>query len=79
MKLYVSNLDFAVLEENLQELFATHGRVDGVTLAREPYSGESRGFGFVDMPDDDARAAMDALHGRDYRGRPLRVSQARGD
>lgn len=77
MKLYVGNLPYSTSEDELRSLFETHGQVDSVKLITDRATGRSRGFGFVEMPDEDARTAIDALAGQDLGGRKLVVDQAR--
>ena len=74
-KLYVGNLSFSVTSDDLQELFAQHGTVLSVNLITDRESGRPRGFGFVEM--EDSQAAIDALDGREFEGRALKVNVAR--
>ncbi len=77
-KLYVANLGYGVRDEDLRNLFLAHGPVRSAEVIRDRGTGESRGFGFVEMEDErDARAALAGLHGKDVRGRPLSVTEAR--
>jgi RNA recognition motif-containing protein len=76
-KIYVGNLNYGTTEETLRTLFAEHGEVVSVNLITDRYSGESKGFGFVEMATDEgATAAIAALNGRDVDGRKLRVDIA---
>ena len=76
--IYVGNLPYNVTEDDLRELFAQHGTVDRVALIMDRMTGRSRGFAFVDMPDDSAaQAAIDALNGTEMEGRSLTVNVAR--
>lgn len=78
MRIYVGNLPFSMREEELRNLFEAHGTVNTADVILERDSGRSRGFGFVDMPnDDEARQAIDALNDHEEGGRPLRVNEAR--
>ena len=77
MKLYVGNLPFSMEESSLRALFEEHGTVDSVAIITDRDTGRSRGFGFVEMPDDDARSAMSALDNYNADGRNLRVNEAR--
>ena len=77
MKLYVGNLPFSMDEGQLQALFAEHGTVDSAVVITDRNTGRSRGFGFVEMADDSARNAMDALDNHKVDGRPLKVNEAR--
>jgi len=75
-KLYVGNLPFTATEEGVRELFATHGTVDKVSLINDRDTGRPRGFGFVEMSNADASRAMQALNGKDFEGRSLKVNEA---
>jgi len=78
MNIYVGNLSFSTTEEGLRSLFEQSGPVDTVTIIQDRVTGRSRGFGFVEMPDEsDGQAAIDALDGNDFDGRNLKVNQAR--
>ena len=78
LRIYVGNLSFDTSEQSLSELFSEHGTVSSCSIVTDRMTGRSRGFGFVEMSDDEeARAAMDALNGRDLEGRSLKVSEAR--
>lgn len=77
MKLYVGNLSFDTTEQELQALFAEHGAVQSANLVTDRETGRPRGFGFVEMNDDDARNAMAALNGKNVGGRDLTVNEAR--
>ncbi len=78
MRLYVGNLSFNTAEQELEALFATIGQVASVHLVRDRATGQSRGFGFVEMADAaQGRAACDALHEREFEGRRLTVNEAR--
>lgn len=77
-KLYVGNLTFDVTENDLQDLFAPHGPVTEVNLVQDRFTGKARGFGFVTMETKEgADAAIQALNGKDYKGRALTVNEAR--
>jgi hypothetical protein len=75
-KLYVGNLPFTATEDQVRTLFAAHGTVDKVSLINDRETGRPRGFGFVEMPGADASRAMQALDGKDFGGRPLKVNEA---
>lgn len=78
MKLYVGNLSFETTENDIQDLFEQHGQVGEVRLMMDRMTGKSRGFAFVTMNDDEqAKAAMSTLNGKDFNGRPLTVNEAR--
>ena len=75
-KLYVGNLPFSATESEVNELFSQHGNVHSVALINDRETGRPRGFGFVEMDDDAAVAAMEKLNGFEMGGRPLRVNEA---
>ncbi len=76
-KLYVGNLSFSSTEDELRDLFEQHGKVSSVNVITDRETGRSRGFGFIEMDEDSAaNAAMEALDGRDFGGRNLRVNEA---
>ena len=78
MNMYVSNLSYNTGEAELTELFSSFGSVSSVKIITDRETGRSRGFGFVEMPQDsDAEAAMSALNQKIIEGRPLSVSEAR--
>ena len=78
MNIYVGNLSRDVTEDELREIFQNHGYVDSAIVVKDRYSGESRGFGFVEMPNnDEANSAMQELNGKDLKGNIIKVSQAR--
>ena len=77
MRIYVGNLPFRTNSEELREIFAEHGEVQDCVIPVDRDSGRSRGFGFVDMDDEEARNAITALDGYDMDGRQLRVNEAR--
>jgi RNA recognition motif-containing protein len=78
MKLYVGNLSFRTNEPELEQLFASVGQVTSVNLVRDRATGQSRGFGFVEMADEaQGRAACEQLNEREFEGRRLTVNEAR--
>ncbi|MEE4256749.1 MAG: RNA-binding protein [Bacteroidales bacterium] len=78
MNIYVGNLDFKVTEQDLNELFNEFGQVESARLITDKYSGRSKGFGFVVMEDDsEANEAIEALNGKDFKGRDMTVNEAR--
>ena len=78
MKLYVGGLGYDITEKALEELFAEHGTVTSTAIIKDRDSGQSKGFGFVEMADDtEAKAAMAALNGKDVSGRSIMVNEAR--
>lgn len=77
-RLYVGNLRYTVTSEMLQEMFEPYGAVTSAQVLSDRETGRSRGFGFVEMPnDDEAQAAIESLDGQDHEGRRLTVNEAR--
>jgi cold-inducible RNA-binding protein len=78
MNIYVGNLSRDVSESELKEAFAAFGTVQTASIIKDKYSGESRGFGFVEMPNkDEADKAIAAMNGKDLKGRNLTANEAR--
>ena len=77
MKLYVGNLSFDTTEERLQSLFQEHGAVTSAAIVTDRDTGRPRGFGFVEMDDSAAKAAMSVLNGKEIDGRELTVNEAK--
>jgi len=78
MNIYCGNLSYDLSEEELREAFAAHGAVDDARVIQDKFSGKSRGFGFVEMPnDEEAKAAITALNGTMLKGRELTANEAR--
>ena len=76
--IYVGNLPYTTTGDDLVELFQVHGAVTSGQVIIDKFSGRSRGFGFVEMSDDnEADTAIESLNGQDYGGRPLTVNEAR--
>jgi RNA recognition motif-containing protein len=75
-KLYVGNLPFTATEESVRALFAPHGTIESLALVTDRDSGQPRGFGFIEMANADAARAVQALNGKDFGGRALRVNEA---
>jgi cold-inducible RNA-binding protein len=77
-KIFVGNFSFSTTEADLRQLFEPYGAIDSVTVVTDRDTGRSRGFGFVEMPNDsEAEAAITALNGNADGGRPLTVNEAR--
>ncbi len=76
-KIYVGNLSFNATESELRDAFGAHGEVLSVSIVMDRDTGRSRGFGFVEMDDAGADAAISALNGHEMGGRTLRVDEAR--
>ena len=78
MNIYVGNLSYQTTEDEIRDAFGTHGEVSSVAIITDKYSGQSKGFGFVEMSSDDsAKAAISALDGTDLSGRQIKVNEAR--
>ena len=78
MNIYVGNLAYSVTEEDLKRTFEAYGQVETANVIKDQYSNQSKGFGFVEMPDQaEAQAAISALNGKDLNGRTLTVNEAR--
>ena len=78
MNIYVGNLSYQSTEDELRDLFAEFGDVVSTKLIVDKFTGQSKGFGFVEMSNNsEAQKAMDALNGRDVNGRSITVNQAR--
>ena len=75
--IYVGNLPFSATESEIRELFEAHGEVHSVNLIEDRETGRPRGFGFVEMDESAADAAINALAGTDFGGRSLNVNEAR--
>lgn len=78
MNIYVGNLSFDLTAEDLRQAFEAYGEVSSVNIITDKYSGQSRGFGFVEMPDKtEAQTAIENLNGKDLSGRQINVNEAR--
>jgi cold-inducible RNA-binding protein len=77
LNIYVGNLSFSATESDLREAFQGFGTVEKAAIITDKVTGQSRGFGFVEMPNrDEAEKAIAALNGRDLKGRALKVNEA---
>jgi RNA recognition motif-containing protein len=78
MNIYVGNISRDANDTDLQELFSVYGEISSVKIIRDNFTGESKGFGFVEMPDNSAaQKAIDELNSKDLKGRNLTVNEAR--
>ncbi|MDQ7839221.1 MAG: RNA-binding protein [Thermodesulfobacteriota bacterium] len=78
MKIYVGNLSYETSENDLREEFSAFGETTSVEIVKDKYSGQSRGFAFVEMSDaKEAQSAIDALNNKELKGRNLSVNEAR--
>jgi RNA recognition motif-containing protein len=78
MNIYVGNISRTATEQDIREAFQAFGEISSVAIIKDKFSGESRGFGFVEMPNkDEGDKAIAALNGKDFKGRSLTVNEAR--
>lgn len=73
-KLFIGNLPASTSTEDLETLFSQFGRVRSSRLVTDVFSGQCKGFGFIEMEGHEARAAIAGLNGKDYNGKPLKVN-----
>jgi RNA recognition motif-containing protein len=77
-KLYVGNLPYSVTNEDLRDLFSQSGTVESASVVSDKFSGQSKGFGFVEMADaGEAAAAIQSLDGTEFKGRNIKVNEAK--
>ncbi len=77
MNIFVANLSYRIESSDLQDIFEEYGEVSSAKIVNDRETGRSRGFGFVEMSDDDAaRKAIEELHGAEYDGREMTVKEA---
>ena len=78
MNIYVGNLSYDTTEGDLREAFESFGQIESVKIIVDEFSGRSKGFGFVEMPaEEEAKAAISGLDGKELKGRTLKVNKAR--
>jgi RNA recognition motif-containing protein len=78
MNIYVGNLSFKTTEKGLKEVFETFGVVKSAKIIMDGFTGKSKGFGFVEMPDNvEAKAAINGMNGREFEKSPLKVNEAK--
>ena len=78
MNIYVGKLSYEVTQEDLWLAFEPFGQVDSATIIKDKYSGQSKGFGFIEMPSKaEAQSAIDGLNGTELKGKTLNVNEAR--
>ena len=78
LRIYVGNLNYRTTDQSLHELFAEYGEVSSASVITDRQTGRSRGFGFVEMPDDEqGKQAIEELNGKEFEGRTLTVNEAR--
>lgn len=77
MNIFVSNINYATKDYELQDLFSEFGEVSSVKIITDKETGRSRGFGFIEMEDAEGQQAIDALNQKDFNGKTLNVSEAK--
>ena len=78
MNIYVGNLPYTANENSLRDLFEGYGQVTTAKIVTDKFTGSSRGFGFIEMPNaDEAQRAIDELNGKDFEGRKIVVNESR--
>lgn len=78
MNIYVGNLPYSVTEDDLKNVFGEFGEVSSASIITDKYSGRSKGFGFIEMPNDpEASEAINSLNESDLKGRNMRVNEAK--
>jgi RNA recognition motif-containing protein len=76
MNIYVGNLNYRVRENDLKSIMEQFGEVDSIKVVKDRETGRSKGFAFVEMPDDDAKKAIDELNEKEFEGRQMVVKEA---
>jgi RNA recognition motif-containing protein len=78
MNIYVGNLSYEVTDDEVRDIFSPHGEISSVSIIKDKYSGQSKGFGFVEMPNQaEAEEAIKALNESELKGRNIKVNQAK--
>jgi len=78
MNIYVGNLSYSVTEDDLRQAFGAFGQVASVSIIKDKFSNQSKGFGFVEMPSqEEAQAAISGMNGKELKGRAMNVNEAR--
>lgn len=77
MNIYIGNLAYSVTEEELKNAFGQFGEIQSAKIITDKYSGQSKGFAFVEMDDSEGQAAIDGLNGTEINGREVKVNKAR--
>jgi len=77
MNIFVSNINYATKEYELQDLFSEFGEVSSAKIITDKETGRSRGFGFIEMNDEEGQQAIDALNQKEFNGKVLNVSEAK--
>jgi RNA recognition motif-containing protein len=77
-KIYVGNIPFNATEQDLRDLFSEYGEIESLKIMKDKFTEESKGFGFIEMvSEEDAKKAIAALNGKDFKGKSLTVAEAR--
>jgi cold-inducible RNA-binding protein len=77
-KMYVGNIPYNASEEELRELFSEYGEIESLKIMKDQFTDRSKGFGFIEMAnEEDAKKAIAALNGKDFKGKSLTVAEAR--
>ncbi|WP_321287551.1 RNA-binding protein [uncultured Sunxiuqinia sp.] len=77
MNIFVGNLNYAITEDDMREIFEEYGELSSVKLITDKFTGRSKGFGFVEMPDaDEAKKAIEELNGAEVEGRSMVVNES---
>jgi RNA recognition motif-containing protein len=78
MNIYIGNLSYNITEEDLRQAFEPFGQITSVSIIKDKFSGQSKGFGFIEMPvKEEAEAAISGMNGKEMKGRTLNVNAAR--
>ncbi len=78
MNIYVGNLSYEITDDEVRDIFSPHGEISSVSIIKDKHSGQSKGFGFVEMPNQaEAEEAIKTLNESDLKGRNIKVNQAR--
>ena len=78
MNIYVGNLSYEITDDEVKDLFSSHGEISSVSIIKDKHSGQSKGFGFIEMPNQaEAEEAIKALNESELKGRNIKVNQAR--
>lgn len=78
MNIYVGNISYELTEDDLRGAFEAFGQVASATIIKDKFSGRSKGFGFVEMPNDaEAKAAIEGVNGKELKGRAVKVNEAK--
>ena len=78
MNIYVGNLSYEITDDEIKDLFSPHGEIASVSIIKDKHSGQSKGFGFVEMPNQaEAEEAIKALNESELKGRNIKVNQAK--